>query len=282
MDPYLRTIAVNAAIKVTGAAAFARRLEKFSKDLGRSIESILKQEARACAVSLCFNTLPFGFGDPGAKQKVKIAGDIRKVYATTQQIYAVTELIKPRSQRLAMAFWHAAKKGDDARARKYLRQAGFSVETLDAALHRAVRTGPQGSVAKSTTPQQVVKDNSLARYTRDKIGTIGTAKAGWANAARGIGGRVRTNNVDAATGARSTSETIPAYIRKLERKYPGLGGARVMPRRIEIFTNVTYADEALPQGSFDAAITNARASFAAALDGSTAALRRKHLPGRAA
>lgn len=264
---------MNATLRVTGAAAFARRLQRFSQDLGRSTESILKQEARSCAVSLCFHTLPYGFGEAPNKMKAKVAGDIRKVYATNQQISAVVELMKPRSQRLAMAYWAAMKKGDDARARKYLRQAGFNVETLDRALHKAARTGKNGSVAKNTTPQQVVKDSALAKFTREKLGTIGTAKAGWYDAAQSLGGRVRTGD---------SKQIVPAYVRKLARKGSGLGGSRVSKGRIEIFTNVTYADEALPQGSFENAVSAARESFASALARSMAELRKKHFPTTAA
>lgn len=252
------------ALTVTGASAFSKNLRSTGEILGRELESLLKQEARAACVSLSFQTLPYGFSPPTPKQQGRIAGDIRRVYTTREQISAVTELIKPRSQRLAMAFYYAATKGDSTRAARYMRMAGVQVENLDPGLHRAARTGPQGSVAKNAVPSQVVKPASLAKFTREKQGTIGTAKAGWYAAAKALGGRVRTN-LTAADGKRSTAETIPAFVRKLAGKFGGLGGARVMPGRVEVFTNVTYADEALPQGSLEAAVSTARESFSASI-----------------
>ena len=262
---------------VQGSAALAKKMERLSADLQRSVESVLKQEARAACVSLCFHTLPYGFNQPTEKQKGKIAADIRKVYAANGpgNVTAVTELIKPRSMKLAMAYRHYANKGDFVKANKFLRQAGFTISAVKKELHRAARTGPQGSVAKNTTPQDVVRMNSRDSYVRKKQATIGTAKAGWAAAAKALGGRVRTNLTDSA-GNRSTAETIPEFVRKLTVKFKGLGGARVLFRRVEVFTNVTYADEALPQGALESAIDAANTSFQSAMAKSLTALIKKH------
>ena len=262
---------------VTGSAALKKKMERFSADLQRSVESVLKQEARAACVSLCFHTLPYGFGPPTQKKMGRIQAEIRKVYAANGQgnISAVTELIKPRSRKLAMAYRHYANKGDFIKANKYLREAGFTVGAVKRELHRASRTGPQGSVAKNNTPQDIVRADSRDKYTLEKQGTVGTAKAGWAAAAKAIGGRVRRNDKD-EFGNRSTAETIPEFVRKLTVKFKGLGGARVLFRRVEVFTNVTYADEALPQGALESAIDAANTSFQAAMAKSLTALIKKH------
>lgn len=253
-------------LTVSGASGFSKNLRSTAEIVGREVESLLAQEARALCVSLSFQTLPYGFAEPTAKKKGQIAGEIRRIYLTRENISAVTELIKPRSQQLAMAFYYAAKKGDTTRANRYMRQAGVNVESLDPSLHRAARTGPHGSVSKAATPEQVVRAQSLNKFTREKQGTIGTAKAGWYAAAKALGGRVRTN-ITGADGSRSTKETVPGFIRKLSSKFAGLGGARVMPGRVEVFTNVTYAgeDEALLPGSLLSAVSNAEESFRSAL-----------------
>lgn len=267
---------MSAAIKVTGAAAFGKGLRDTADKLHREMESLLKKEARALCVSLSFQTLPYGFNPPTEKQQGRIKAEIGRVYLNSRQTSAIMDLIKPRSQRLAWGFWHAMKNGDEARARRYMRQAGINVENLDPSQHRAARTGPRGSVAKSAQPAQVVKDSSLAKFTREKQATIGTAKAGWYAAAKALGGRVRTNTTD-ASGNRSTTETIPPYIRKLTTKFAGLGGARIMPGRVEIFTNVTYADEALPQGALESAIDTAATSFRDSITKALAIILRRSL-----
>lgn len=262
---------------VTGSAAIAKKMERFSADLQRSVESVLKQEARAACVSLCFHTLPYGFSPPAEKQKRKIEGDIRRVFAINGPggITAVTELIKPRSMKLAMAYRHYAIKGDFVKANKYLRQAGFTVGAVKREIHRAARTVGNSDVPKDFTPKDVVRADSRNRYVIEKQETIGTAKAGWAAAAKALGGRVRTNIKD-SFGNRSTAETIPEFVRKLTVKFKGLGGARVLPKRVEVFTNVTYAQEALINGDTFPALESAQESFQAAMAKSLAALIKKH------
>ena len=163
-----------------------------------------------------------------------------------------------------MAFWHASKNGNLAKANKYLRDAGIKVEVVDRSLHRAARTGPRGSVAKTATARQLVRVASLAKYTREKQATVGTAKAGWYAAAKSLGGRVRKNERDGA-GNRSTHETFPRYVRKIVRKYPGLGGSLVSDYQVTIWSNVTHGEEALVRDFADL-VDEANQSFRAALN----------------
>lgn len=236
-------------MKVTGTAALQKSLRDYAKEMNRTTQSVLRQEARSLCVDLSFKTDPYGFGDPHAVFMARITGDIRKVFTTMKEVWQVTELIKPRSHRLAMAFWSAMKKGDEARARKYMRQAGINVESLDRILHRTARTGKRGSVAKNATPKQIVKEATREKYVIEKQKTIGTAKAGWYAAAIALGGRVRTGD---------SKQIVPKFIRRLASKWPGLGGATVSSLRVEVFTNVTHGDEALQFGALDTAVQSSR------------------------
>lgn len=271
-------------IKLTlrGAKVLSNKIDRFAAELQRTRESVLAQEARAVCVSLGFHTLPYGFDPPHPKFIGRITSEIRRVYLTKENIYAIAELIKPRSRNLALAFYRASKAGDTTKANRYCRDAGIAVEMLDPSLHRGARTGPRGSVAKNYRPTTVTKAASRDKFTREKIATIGTAKAGWYAAAKALGGRVRSNETDAATGKRKTEEIFPGYIRKLANKFGGLGDARVTPDRIEVFTNVTHGDEALSNGSLQTAIDTGKASFHAALQKSLSILRQKHFGSKAA
>lgn len=261
-------------VRLTGADAFRAKLKAFAEELPRTAESLLAQEARAFCVNAGFHTMPYGFSPDTRKFQAKIAGDIRKVYLTTESIYRLTEIIKPRSTRLAFGFYRASKAGNTVQANKYLRQAGIPVEALDPALHQRARRGPGLGVPKGTVPNTVVRRPSLAKYTRERGATIGTAKAGWYAAAKALGGRVRSNSTD-STGKRTTAEIFPPYVRKRANKRPGLGGARVTPGRIEVFTNVEYANDALTR-TLDEIQEGAQEAFLEAVAKSLQALRKKH------
>jgi len=267
-------------IKLTGADAFRAKLKAFADELPRTAESLLAQEARAFCVNAGFHTMPYGFSPSTAKFQAKIAGDIRRIYLTTESIYRLTDLIKPRSAALAFGFYRASKAGKLAQANKYLKQAGISVEVLDPALHQRARAGPGLGVPKNLQPNTVVRRPSLAKYTRECGATIGTAKAGWYAAAKAIGGRVRSNSTD-ASGKRSTAEIFPKYIRDRYKKHPDLGGARVSPGRIEVFTNVEYAADAL-QTNLDIIQEESQEAFLAAVRKSLQALKNKHFRGHRA
>jgi hypothetical protein len=268
------------SLQVTGADAVKRRLASIEQQLGRSMESILAQEARAICVSAIFHTNPTG-ANGEMRMRMKVASDIRRVYLDRDSIYSISELMKPRSMALAMGFYRAAKAGNTAKANKYLREAGFKIEVLDPSLHRKARTGNYGGVAKNHRPETIVRKPSLAKYTREKQATVGTAKAGWYAAAKSLGGRVRTNLTNAA-GKRSTAETIPAWVRKVANRTPGLGGSRVTPTRIEIFTNVKHAADALSVEDLDIVIEKGRDSFTAAITKAIIAIIRKPGTRRAA
>lgn len=265
-------------ITVTGAQRYARALRRFGEDLGRSSESLLRQEARALCTAFGAVTEPGGFEEAKAAAVRKtVAKDIRRVFASRANISAVCEFAKRRSFPLAMAFYRAAQAGKNAKAARYLAEAGITTEQIDAALHRAARTAPKAHVPKKTVYQAVVKSSSLESYIRGKQELVGFAKAGWYAAALSLGGRVRRNLV-AEDGKRRTEEIFPAYIRKIARRFQGLGGSLVMKDRIEVWTNVRHAREAMEPANQDRAMSIARENFTAAMAKAMRALREKHFP----
>jgi hypothetical protein len=133
-------------------------------------------------------------------------------------------------------------------------------------------------VPKDFQPSALVTETQARAYAKKQAALVGFAQAGWYAAARGLGGRVRRNRVS-ATGKRSTSEAFPAYVRKLANRYSGIGGARVISGshtcRVEIWTGVRHAQNALPSHLQSLAEDDAQASVAAALRVSIRYLNKK-------
>lgn len=275
---------MNLSVKVTGVQSVAARFRNIEQQLGRSMESILNQEARALCVSASFYTNPTG-ATGERRLKRKVMGDIRKVYLDRDAIFTITAMMKPRSMKLAMGFMRSSKAGNLAQANRYLKQAGMKIEALSPASlkigHKAARTGPYGGVPEELAERTIVRKPTLYKYIREKQATVGTAKAGWYAAAKSLGGRVRRNLKDAA-GNRSTIETIPAWVRKVANRTAGLGGSRQAPGRVEVFTNVAHAADALSVEDLDIVIENAQASFMKAITKSLIATLRKPGVRRAA
>jgi hypothetical protein len=161
-----------------GSDRFSGSMRRMSEDLGREVESLLRQEARALCVGMGAVTEPGGFEERKAEAFRKtVEKQVRQVFASRENIYAVSEFIKRRSVPLGLAFYRAAKAGKTAQAKRYLRDAGVTVEQLDRALHRNARTGPKGDVPKGVVFQAVVGKASLDKYVREKRGLVGLAKA---------------------------------------------------------------------------------------------------------
>jgi hypothetical protein len=106
------------------------------------------------------------------------------------------------------------------------------------------------------------------------------AMAGWYQAARGLGGRVRSNY--RINGKRQTAEKFPPTVRKTSRRFSGLGGARITGSGasmvIEVWSHVRHATDAIDEGQRaaidDAVQTQIHRSINFAID----SLIRKHFP----
>jgi hypothetical protein len=253
-------------MKVIGADAFGKKLGKYPELVGRTVESVLKQEARALCIKLGGAAMPVGLTETARVQahRAKVARQIGEVYVSQDRKNAIAAEIKRRSPDLARAYVRASREGNEAQMRRYMREAGLVIGGLNPAVHRNARTGQYGKVEMSG-PREVVSKPQLDAFIRKKQANVGTAKAGWYAAAKALGGRIRRNLV-ADDGRRSTIEIFPAYVKKIARKFPGLGGAKVMPGRVEIFTNVRHAEEAYLGMAVDDAIYYGKLSFKVAIE----------------
>lgn len=264
------------------ASSFLKKMKEYPEQIAREQESILKQEARALCIRYAQCTAPaYGLSFDEARAKAmekRVQSDVRRVYVTRQQGGRVYELIKRRSPLLAKAYWNAWKSKNERVQTRIMRAAGISPEALDPAIHKAARTGGQASVPKNFQPTTLVSETQARAYAKKQAALVGFAQAGWYAAARGLGGRIRRNFVS-ASGKRSTSEAFPSYIRKLANKHAGIGGARVFTSgaicRVEIYSSVRHARQALPSHLQALAESDAQASLSAALLESVRYLNKK-------
>jgi len=251
-------------MKVIGASAFEKKLRDFPGLLGRDVESVLKQGARATCVFLGNATDPTGMQDGHAEaNRNKVERQVRQVFLAKEPPWQLLAALKRRSPRLFHGYIRARQEGDEKQMRRYLQEAGIQIGVLNPSTHRAARTTASGGVPKDYQGSDMVTSPQLAAYAKRKRAQVGLAKAGWYAAAKSLGGRVRSN--DTVNGKRVTAEIFPPYLRKLARKYPGTGGSRIQPGRVEVFSNVRHAREAIRDGNLDDALFNARQSFHAAL-----------------
>jgi hypothetical protein len=257
-------------VNTKGANDFLAALKKHPEKIGRTTESVIKQEARALAVNFAKKTLPPGLGEKGVdKLKNRIAADIKRIFPSKDNGSRIYEYLIKEDERLAKAFWAAYKSGDEKAQARILRRAKIP-RGIDPAAHQAARE--KGKVSADSKPISFSTDTRLNAYIRRSQKKAGLAKAGWAAAAKALGGRVRTR----AVGNGKSVEKFPKYIRSLSRR-PNIGGASFVhgPRaRAKIWNIVAYIGEAFPESSYNEALSKAEKDFAFALNQSVAYLNK--------
>ena len=245
--------------RVSGAGSYARSLRRHLAKLEKEVQSVLKQEARALTISYCAFTAPQGRND-GGKLRTRIEKDVDKVLATRDDPPGVYRMMKKHAPTLAAAYWHAHKSGKRHQMAQILRKANLPQGGASRATMKLHRNSYSGYVGKMEEPVSLVRKNERNKVVRESQATVGTAKAGWHQAGKALGGRTRRNLVS-DTGKRSTVEAFPAYVRKVSRKFTGLGGAYVGRDRVRIWSNVRHAAQAMQTHSQYAAEDKARANF---------------------
>lgn len=179
--------------RLKGGSDVARLLNRYPEKVGRTLESLVKQEARGLAVELARNTRPFGFSEKAKKRGEKaVAGDIVKVFALPSDAFEKTKQGDPAA---ADRFWANIQNRRFSKAEKTLQASNspwkeLSVGRLDPKLHQQSRT--IHGVVKRRTPAQIVtspkvRDTYIAKIQK----RVGFAKGSWINTAKAIGGRVR-------------------------------------------------------------------------------------------
>jgi len=179
--------------KMKGGSDVARLLSRYPGKVGRTLESLVKQEARGLAVELARNTRPFGFSEKAKKRGEKaVAGDIVKVFALPSDAFEKT---KPGDPAAADRFWANIQNRRFSKAEKTLQSSNspwkeLSVGRLDPKLHHQSRN-VRGQVTRRNPAQIVTSPKALNTYIAKIQKRVGFAKGSWINAAKAIGGRVR-------------------------------------------------------------------------------------------
>lgn len=171
-------------------------LEEFYKDLKRPLGSIIKQVARAEAVSFARSTQPYTSGDDWDSSRKSgegaVSRDIRKLYVTKSQVY---HDMRQKDEGLADAFWYVlslGRIGGKRGAQSLLdasnsRFSGLQIAPFNPVIHKENR-GAGGRV-RGRRPQQIVRNQDhLTKYIEQKKKMVGFVKAGWAACARALGG----------------------------------------------------------------------------------------------
>lgn len=186
--------AVRFTAKMHGANDVVRLLRRYPEKVGRTLESLVKQEARGLAVELARNTRPFGFSEVAKKRgEAAVAGDIVKVFALPSDAYENMRLLEPA---VADRFWANIQNRRFSQAGKALQSSNsnwkdLSVGRLDPKIHQANRTGPYANVTRKHPAQIVTSAKARDSYIAKIQRRVGFAKGSWINAAKAIGGRVR-------------------------------------------------------------------------------------------
>ena len=185
--------AVRFTAKLKGASDVARLLNRYPEKVGRTLESLVKQEARGLAVELARNTRPFGFSEAAKKRgKKAVAGDIGRVFALPSDAYENMRLLEPA---IADRFWANIQNRRFSRAEQALKSStsnwkNLSVGRLDPKLHHQSRN-IHGEVTRRFPAQIVTSPKARETYIAKIQKRVGFAKGAWINAAKAIGGRVR-------------------------------------------------------------------------------------------
>jgi len=180
--------------KMKGGSDVVRLLNRHPEKIGRTLESLVKQEARGLAVELARNTRPHGFSQKARKRGEKaVAADIGRVFATPEQAY---ETAKAADMTHADRFWAHVQNRRFARARQALAESpskwnSLPVGRLDPKFHQESRTGPHANVKRREPAQIVTSRKALQTYIARIQKRVGFAKGVWIKAAKDIGGRVR-------------------------------------------------------------------------------------------
>ena len=244
-------------IDVKGSDVLMRKLREHPELIQRTAESVLKQEARALAVSYGAVTYPVGMSESGAdKLGKRIEGDVKKLFPTAQEGWRVYEVLKKKDVRLAVAYWAAFKVQDEDRMNKILRVRGIS-KGLDPAKHKAARVN--GRVKRDAEVVSIAAPGRRGSFTRKQVKRRGLAKGGWFVAAKSLGGRVRTGK---------SKQRFPKYVRAHGRD-SGIGGSRFTagPRaRVLIWNSVSYISSATNKRLFDTATDRAQGDFRKAME----------------
>lgn len=264
-------------------ASMEKRLAAFPAAIEKAMENHLKAQATTLCTEYARATGPGkGLGEkPILDYQKRVAAQIHQLFPSAERPYAVAALIQRRSPKLAAGYLRAIKQNKPVQARRYLREAGLKVDSIDPAAHAAARTATGGGVPRDAQPIAIVNAAQLRPYIRAAQAKAGMAKAAWYQAAKAIVSRIRAN-VRNPDGTRRTFEVFPKLIKAVARKFPGLGGGSVtgtgLATTVTIFSNVSHGPDAADMANLALANTESSATLAKSVATTLAYLSKKFFP----
>jgi hypothetical protein len=234
---------MNVDFKISGIERISGKMTRHPERLAKEALTQLRTQARSLCRDLAFETAPVGFGERARRGIAKsIERDLRRMFPANQlgpanggRIYELVEHVFDKET--ADAFWYHYKAGDYNRAGRIMRRRGIPRTVDEAAYERARRDGKlNGPPIALAAPSRV---NALLKR---KLKRIGMAKAGWYQAARGVGGRLRVT-----TGTGATKAAFPKWVIAAGSGL-SLGGAGVRGGdrpRVVIYSKVRHGRRAL-------------------------------------
>ncbi|MCH7228783.1 hypothetical protein [Haloferula sp. A504] len=240
--------AIRFTTKLGGGSDVARVLRRYPEKVARSLESLVKQEARGLAVELARNTRPHGFSQKARKRGEKaVAKDIQKVYILPEQAY---ESAMSQDMTHADRFWANIQNRRFARARQALAESpskwrDLPLGRLDPKHHKARLHGKASGAAQVVTSRKAL-DTYINRIQK----RVGFAKGTWIKAGKAIGGRVR--------GA--------AQWATRHRKAPGSATVKTGAKpSVTLISRLDYMDDVLTEAGIRLAMEVAAGRFRRAL-----------------
>jgi hypothetical protein len=254
-------------VEIGGTREEQARLKMLSRVTGRTMKSLLLQEARAHAVQLAQFTGPKKL--PKAEQRVE--QDVKTVYPAHQNgAGKFYKMLKDAGKLdLANAYWHAVKKRKWAAADRILRGEGVKMG-VDEARYEALRND-SGGIPKGTEPQGRATMGQQRRQMRERKKRLGRVKGGWWVAALALGGRVRTRRNGKLVNP------LPKWVTRHGRD-KSLGSAEILETedyvQVVLENHVPYADDAIGP-RWEVALAKAEQSMSKAIARSLDEIERK-------
>ena len=207
-------------------AEFNRGIQRLADASGKAAKEAMVPQARLFCTDLAFNTKPIGKkAIAGKRHQKEIENRKNSVYLT---VGAAVNIINRKSKSGAVVFRKMLRKRNYTEARHIMNEflsGNWSVGAFDGGkLHRDQRFSQKVRIR-----MVVIDKASLTAYTKKTIKLSGFAKAGFAAAARQLGG-VRG---------------IPGFVTR--QKAPGRGKVSGDKKtlKIEIFNDVKHIEFAL-------------------------------------
>jgi hypothetical protein len=185
---------------------FQSNLRQYALVMKITFAEAIKRQARLVAVNLAYQTQPFG-DSYEARQSGEgaVQVEISRVYNPVSAVaYSIGQSGKTftgikrikTAPQAAAAFVRLIKSGQNEKAQEILNALRIEpyfttkVGSFDSGEeHQQSRFGPRRKVSKNTfTKQATINPTRLKAYINKIISRVGTAKAGWADCAKKLGG----------------------------------------------------------------------------------------------